>query len=358
MTSLGSVENDRSNNFDFLRFVMASLVLFYHCYGLLGGGSSPADARMEQIAGLGAGAAVDFFFVISGFLVTQSWLRTPQAGAFLLKRILRIYPAFILASVFCALVAGPIGAANAADYFRHLHPVGFAAYMLLLVGPYLPPAFLHVPFAGQVDGSFYTLRYEFECYLFVLLLGLTGLLRRPAFVLTGFLALAAVALAAAAGHALPIPEPGLSPCRQSDRLGPFCALLSLRHGLSAVPGEGRLLAAPAAGCAGRPSSRQRLRGLVESRGGDLRAYLLFWIAFRPAPALSHWAKYGDFSYGMYLFAFPIQQSLICRFQPHLTPLRLFCLAFPLTLLLSALSWYLVEKPALRLKKGAARVKRE
>ena len=356
-TTLERVENDRRNNFDFLRFMMASLVLLYHCYPLLGGGARFRSQRLESLTGLAAGAAVDFFFVISGFLVTQSWQRTPQARPFLWKRVLRIYPAFILVSLFCALVVGPLGAANAAEYFRHFHPLGFAAYMLLLVGPFLPPVFLHVPYAGQVDGSFWTLRYEFECYLSVLLLGLLGLLRRPAFVLVCFLAAIGVALAQNLGHALPIPD------REMHLVGnpihwprfALCFLSGMTFLLywAKIPYTlpGLLLALAALSL-----------GAVYSQWWELAvatagAYLLFWAAFRPVPRLASFAKYGDFSYGVYLFAYPVQQTLICYFQPQLTPLRLFFLAFPMTLLLAAISWHCVEKPALRLRKSAAVVDR-
>ncbi|MGI4791709.1 MAG: acyltransferase family protein [Janthinobacterium lividum] len=355
--TLAGVENDRSNNFDFLRFVMASLVLSYHCYPLLYGGAAARGGKLEEAASLAAGAAVDFFFVISGFLVTQSWLRTPQAGQFLKKRLLRIYPAFILVSLFCALVIGPLGAANATEYFRSIHPAGFVVYMLLLVGPYLPPVFLHLPFSGQVDGSFWTLRYEFECYLIVMLLGLLGLLRHPAFVLACFLAAALVTLSAILGHPLPIPD------RDMHLIGnpiQWCRLaLCFLSGMTfllyrdKIPYSRPLLIIALAGI-GLGADFGNWWGLAVPTFG---AYLLFWTAFRPVSALAHFAKHGDFSYGVYLFAYPVQQTLICYFQPHLTPSRLLCLAYPMTLLLAVLSWHFVEKPALRFKKGAAQVQR-
>ena len=357
MTSPAQTENDRSNNFDFLRFVMASTVLFDHCFPLLGSRDGPQYARLENAASLGAGAAVDFFFVISGFLVTQSWQRTPQAGPFLRKRILRIYPAFILVSLFCALVVGPLGAASVPEYIRHFHPLGFAAYLGLLVGPYLPPVFLHLPYAGQVDGSFWTLRYEFECYLLVMLLGLLNLLRRPGMVLAGFAAIFAVTLAESAGYRLPIPNRDLHLIGNPSnwvRLS-LCFLSGMTFLLyrDRIPCSVPLLLTALAGIA-VAAVFNNWWGLAVPTCG---AYLLFWAAFRPVPFLAHFAKYGDFSYGVYLFAYPVQQTLIFYLKPSLTPLRLFCLAFPITLLLAVLSWHFVEKPALRLKKGAAQVQR-
>ncbi len=109
-------EDHRLNNFDFLRFLFASLVLFYHSFPLLLGVGQGQAYFGEGFAGLAGGGSVDFFFVISGFLVTASWVRTPSFRPYLTKRVLRIYPGFLLAMLFCAFVAGPLGADSASLY--------------------------------------------------------------------------------------------------------------------------------------------------------------------------------------------------------------------------------------------------
>ena len=83
----------------------------------------------------------------------------------------------------------------------------------------------------------------------------------------------------------------------------------------------------------------------------LGSYALFFFAFQPWIRLQRFARYGDFSYGMYLYAFPIQQLLILHFGAHLTPFRLLAAAFPLTLLCAVVSWHLVERPCLALGRG-------
>lgn len=355
--TLASVENDRSNNFDFLRFVLATLVLFYHCFPLLLGAGERKAGFVEQAAGFGAGSAVDFFFVISGFLVTQSWVRTPSIGLFLRKRVLRIFPAFIGVSLFCALVVGPLGAANLHEYIHHFHPLGFLAYILLLVGPYLPPVFLTLPFAGQVDGSFWTLRYEFECYLLVLVLGLTGAATRRIGVVVLFAVLTIFTFLSAIGHAVPVPDRELhligNPIKWF-RLLPFfltgMAFYQFRDRIRYTPAF--LVLALIGIVLGAIFSQWQ--NLALSTCGS---YLLFWAAFRPMPSLSRFARHGDFSYGLYLYAYPIQQLLILFYGPHLNPLGLFCIAFPISLSLAALSWHGLEKPALKLRKGAAQVMR-
>jgi peptidoglycan/LPS O-acetylase OafA/YrhL len=83
-------------------------------------------------------------------------------------------------------------------------------------------------------------------------------------------------------------------------------------------------------------------------------YLLFWFAFHPGVPLQNWSRHGDFSYGIYLYAFPIQQLLAC-YLPGISPVGLFVLAAPLSVAAGALSWHLVEKHFLsRVHRGSSR----
>ena len=172
----------RQNNFDFLRFLLAALVLFYHCFGLLPAAAPGRGGAVEYIATLAGGAAVSFFFVISGFLVTMSWQHSRGLWAFGRRRVLRIYPGFVLASAACALVFGPLGADSAAAYWHSFRLPRFLLYLPLLpadvVGPDLTHVFTRLPFRNVLDGSFWTLRYEFEMYLLTALLGSLGLFKR------------------------------------------------------------------------------------------------------------------------------------------------------------------------------------
>jgi peptidoglycan/LPS O-acetylase OafA/YrhL len=87
----------------------------------------------------------------------------------------------------------------------------------------------------------------------------------------------------------------------------------------------------------------------------LGTYLLFYLASVPAPWLHRWGRRGDYSYGLYLHAFPVQQ-LIVRYvgAEHLTPVGLFAIALPITGLLALASWRFVESPFLRRKEGTGR----
>ena len=83
----------------------------------------------------------------------------------------------------------------------------------------------------------------------------------------------------------------------------------------------------------------------------LGAYVLFFVAYSPLGRLQHFASRGDFSYGLYLYAFPIQQLLIKAFRPYLHPLTPDGLGGR-TLAAAVLSWRLVEGPCLHTQESS------
>lgn len=351
--SLGEVSEGRDNNFDFLRFLLAVFVLFYHCYPILYG-LAPRHGPAETVADICGGVAVPFFFVISGFLVTRSWLVDPRPLDFLQKRALRIYPGFLAASLFCALVVGPLGAADGAAYWHDFQPVKFARWALVLVGPYIPTIFVSLPMAAGVNGSFWTLRYEGYCYLFVLALGLLGLFRRRAAILAAFLVLYALRAAQTlTGHVF-------FPDRELHLLGNLSAwsslLLYFLAGMllmlyrDVIPYSRALFLA----CLGALVLCGLGLGHWEVGLPVCGSYALLCLAFRRRLGVQRFARWGDFSYGLYLYAFPIQQLLVLFLGKRLSVPTLFLSAFLLTLGVAVLSWYAVERPCLRLKRRSSR----
>ena len=123
---------------------------------------------------------VDGFFLLSGYLIVQSWLANPELLNFLRKRVLRIVPGYLVAVILSTLAVGLL-APGVPHFFRGLD-VHFVRSVALLTSPMTPPVFPGRPYA-MVNGAMYTIAYEFRCYLLVALLGLCGLLRRPIFVL-------------------------------------------------------------------------------------------------------------------------------------------------------------------------------
>lgn len=352
--TLAGVSEGRDNNFDFLRFLLAVFVLFYHCYPILYGLEAPHHGPAETVADICGGMAVPFFFVISGFLVTRSWLNDPRPFDFLQKRVLRIYPGFLAASLFCALIVGPLGAADAAAYWHQFQPVKFTRWALVLVGPYIPTIFVSLPMSTGVNGSFWTLRYEGYCYLFVLALGLLGLYRRRAALLTVFLILYALReMQTITGHIFfPNRELHLfgNIASWSSLILYFLAGMLLHLYRDVIPYSRPLCAA----CLGVLLLCGLGLGHWEVALPVCGSYVLLCLAFWRRLGLHRFARFGDFSYGLYLYAFPIQQLLVLYYGRHLTILTLFGAAFLLTLCVAIVSWYAVERPCLRLKRGSSR----
>lgn len=177
MSTMKNGSRHADNNFDTLRLFFAVLVIFSHSFAL-GRGSDNGEPLFLLTRGqitLG-NLSVWAFFVISGFLIAQSWMRSPNPLKFLKRRVARIYPGFIVAALLSALVLVPI-AANPATR----HPVAIGSFLLQTLRLQVfdaPPIFIHNAWPNTLNGSLWSVPFEFWCYIGILLLGVAGMLRR------------------------------------------------------------------------------------------------------------------------------------------------------------------------------------
>jgi peptidoglycan/LPS O-acetylase OafA/YrhL len=300
---------------------------------------------------MSAGAlAVDFFFVLSGFLVAKSFQQSRTAGDFVRKRLLRIYPGFIVAIAFCVFVIGPLGADNLHAYFHT--PRAYKLFDVLLLRPEgsVPGVFTHLPNPGIMNAPLWTIRWELLCYTGILALGSTGILSRRIWML-------AIALIAYAvyndGHEINRNLLYWGSIVEAPRLATFFLSGSIFYLYrDMIPHTRAMLAlgviALAATCFAGLSWTLPIFG----------TYALFYLAFSRTLRLHHFGKFGDFSYGLYLFAYPIQQLLVQRLGLTIAPLELFALSLIITLAIAMMNWHFVEKPFLRMKPGeGSRVQR-
>src|SRR5580658_8116916 len=180
-------QHSRNHQFDLLRIIFATLALLSHAPEITDGNAS--RELFYRFIGppitLGA-VGVDGFFVLSGYLIVQSWLANPELLNFLRKRVLRIVPGYLVAVVLSTLAVGLL-APGVPRFFASLDGHFFRS-IVLLSSPVTPPVFPGHPYA-LVNGAMFTIGYEFRCYLLVALLGLCGSFRRPIFVLIATLLL-------------------------------------------------------------------------------------------------------------------------------------------------------------------------
>lgn len=341
--------------FDLLRLLLASGVVLWHSFPLTTG--SPHLIEQTPFWFL-VSAMVPMFFALSGFLVTASAERT-KPGAFLLNRCARIFPALVTVILVSAFIVGPIFTTlPLAEYFADKQ---FYRYLLGLTGLVsfaLPGVFETLPTPNNVNGSLWTVPHELLCYGMVVALMLLGLLRRTWFVVLLF----AVIFALAAFAEMP-DRPGiLAPLAplldsrhfaQGSKIIPFFLMGSIlytaRHKLpdNTLLGLLSLAIVLAVGLLVEPAARKG--PLLWLATALPLTYIVVWLGLRPLkmPTFLHGK---DLSYGVYLWHFPILQILVLLLGLGVW-WHLFLLALLPVGIVAWLSWVLVEKPALVLRKG-------
>jgi peptidoglycan/LPS O-acetylase OafA/YrhL len=345
----------RNNSVNALRLGLAGIVLFSHTIKLQSG-DDPLGALTGGEVDLGT-LAVDGFFALSGFLIVRSYLGSPSVWRYLWRRCLRILPAFWTCLLVTAFVLLPL-----AQLIRFGTLAGFplvgdqsaTSYVynnaLLLIRQFEVRGLLD---GEVVNGSLHTLFYEFLCYLGVAVLGVIGVLRRRRFVV---LVLAGVVWAVAASEL--VTNGGLTGAHAGRQL-------ILRFGLMFLAGAVAQLWAhrlPLGRAGGGTAAALLALGLAASAlvGQDPRSTLVYLLVAPPAiaylvlligasPRAARIGSRRDFSYGLYVYAWPVQ-VLLLLVGAALWPMPVYLAAsLALALGLAWLSWTFVEAPALRLK---------
>jgi len=336
------------NNINTLRFLGALLVLFGHSFELCHGpGIGGVDPFSRAVMGYTAfhaklpGIGVALFFVLSGYLVTRSFEHRPSVRAYVEARILRIYPAFWVTLLLTVFVLGPlVTTLDLPAYFNHERTWNYLVHNAVLFPDVvfkLPGVFEQNPWRGGVNGSLWTLPVEVRMYIIVALLGVLGFLqKRAVFNLVCLLIVGWYVLA-------------------PDR---FILLHDIRHarlgiyfllGAFLYVNREKIVYhwAIVALCVALLYLNFRNAAYNALFAGSF-AYGVLYIAFHRRIRFPDLGKHGDFSYGLYLYAYPMTQLNVWLFGPA-NPWLIASLALLWSLALAVASWYLVEKPCLRLK---------
>lgn len=319
----------RHNSFDLIRHIAALMVLVSHHFVL----SGHAEPALQGVNSLG-GFAVLAFFAISGFLITHSFLRS-SLQRYAIKRAARIFPALIVCAFVMVYLVGGIasddsfwataGSKEALQKFLQIAAFGRADIDAATQG-----FIVH----ESLNGSLWTLKIEFGCYVLVALaLSLARRSTVPLLILIGFCALNIASTSVdhpIAGKVVIYTSVGIA-FFVGSTLAFHQGLLGTLRSRAILAGAGWVLMAAAVG---------GVLPLVLSSIGFSLITLTVGTLFNEPIIRGRF----DISYGLYLYAFPVQQLLInCTslgFYPSMVA------AVCVTAVLATLSWFLVEKPAL------------
>ncbi|MEZ5435858.1 MAG: acyltransferase [Pseudomonadales bacterium] len=351
MRTLGNISSKaRDNNFNLLRFIAATMVLFGHSYS-----SNDPLAAYYQVPS--HHMAVDIFFAISGFLVTGSLFARHSLIAFALARLLRLVPGIFVSCAITALTVGLyLTTLPISDYLKDT-----ATWSYVWVNSMLLETQVNLPGIDVgMNGSLWTIPFEVRMYAILAVVGVAiywwpRLLNiKAAQIVIVLIAISAniglmmIAYAPVAISTKMLASVELSYWRFLAMFFLGAAFYILRH---RIPLSIVIVAV--------------LCGLIywsktvyfQDTGNNslffgmyslTLPYLVLYFAYLPSRFLQGFNKIGDYSYGIYLYAFPIQ-----RLTEHLglatSPITWFLWSFPLTVALAAFSWHIVEKPALQLK---------
>ena len=329
----------RNNHLNTIRLFMAMLVIWSHCFAIYYGTEANEPISLLLAGHYNAGnVGVRVFFIISGFLITQSFIHNPDVKLFMKKRVARIYPGFLTAAAICIVVIIPLFSTrvemSASDGLRII------LQNLLLRGA-MPEsdAFINHP-VKEINGALWSISFEFWCYIATAVLGVLGLLQRRTIIFVVYVTIVVTRI----WLDLTGRQPGggildeiigwpylwfsIAPC---FLIG---ALAYLFH--EKIPRSGLLLLSFMAALVISAHTSKIACDLLFPIAA---AYGTFYAAFS-ATRLPDAEKFGDFSYGTYLYGFPIQQmlrTLDIAFFPFILMSGLLAIAAGVA------SWFMIER---------------
>ena len=333
--------NGQQNNLNLMRLIAATAVAFSHSYFFTNQFAIEPLFALTSNMTLGY-LAVFIFFVISGFLVSQSYERSKSISRFIAARALRIYPALIVVLILSAYVMGV--------FFTTLDPSEYLMRnevrryvednILFKVNQSLPGVFKE----EGINGSIWTLRYEVYVYFLLLVAGVSGMLANRAVFNSTVLVLLLLYIKSPIGiiimpgswdAVILVPVTGFF----------FGALVYVNRDYLDCKISYVFICIVIYYLFRQHEWFHLI--LVVTLG-----YIVLTLGFHKSLTVN-FRIVNDYSYGIYLYAFPVQQAIRHSVSIQ-SPLLFFFLTMLITVPLAVMSWHFVEKPALKLKKAFVR----
>ncbi|MES2417965.1 MAG: acyltransferase [Bacteroidota bacterium] len=342
INTIGNIYNPKENGIGFMRLVLALFVVIQHSFALNNLTDPLTKIGLSSFGSLG----VNGFFILSGYLIAASWLNNKSFISFSWRRILRIFPAFWICLLFTSFIIAPIMASIGGNHFDIVFLKQQLSYVyknlfLIIVQPDIANLSTNY-YEHALNGSFWTLSWEFSFYILIAIAGIVGLLNKQKWIFVIIMALYIFSYWA-------------SDCKCAIFLKYYVseriAILPFMFGLGAL---GYLFKHKI------PNSTLLFIVCIIAWVLDIKynlfiplhpfffLYIILWLMVNLP--IKSFEKNGDYSYGIYIYHFPIIQLLLLSFNFDLNPWLLSSIAIIPTGILAYLSWHYIERPALSFKK--------
>lgn len=343
----------RTNNFNIIRFFAAFAVIYGHMSSIMGEAAFPLLG--QRISTIG----VKILFTFSGYLITKSYLSDPHFGRYMIRRCFRIFPAYIVLILLSALVIGPIFTSlPLTEYFAAPGTWNYIWKNLLFSPTYtLPGLFEACPYPNAVNGSLWTLPFEFAMYL--ILPALLWIFHKLGSQKWGVFAMWLACTVLSVAVLVRYPWGGARLVVWGNNLPDAVSLIPYFFvgSLFSFPAFKKLLNLQCAvvllvvGVLAMSNVWNHATASVvcnELVVLIVLPYFVLALALTERPVFSKWFEHSDFAYGLYLYGFVVQQCMYQLMAPtRLSTLEMATVCFAVTLLFAIGSWYLVEKPLQR-----------
>lgn len=338
---LDELSKDRNNNLNIIRFIASVMVIVAHSYALAAKERDLLKMVSSGQADFGS-LAVDMFFFYSGFLICRSVKNSQGICGFIRRRAARIFPPLFFVVCVCVFVLGSfVTELDIGSYFTNCQTYLYLTNAIFILRHDLPGVFGDNIYDSAVNGSLWTLPVEFLCYIACYCAYAMGILDKkrmkytvPA-VVAGYLILDSVL------QRMPLLRSALAPCMMFY-VGMLCFVYR-RHINPSLKG-GVLLSIACL-------ILSTYFGILQWGMLIFLPYLLLYVAFGTKKKFGDFGKKHEISYGIYLCAFPIQQTIIMLYGGSMSPAVNIMLSVPLAVISGLAINVLIERPLLRVGSG-------
>lgn len=344
--NLSNFSQGRDNNFNIIRILAALAVLITHSFALAIG-TGDAEPFRDTLGMTMGSIAVDVFFITSGFLVTSSLLNQKSTIDFIWSRVLRIFPAILMMLLLTVFILGVFFTTLPLKTYlfsteTYIY-IAKNATLFMGVSYSLPGVFDSNPYKSAVNGSLWTMPHEVRMYAILIIVWIV-LRFIPKLRVTTF-QVVVIVFAFSAGIYLLTSHFQLYTVNNFPKLFFMFFVGATFYVLREYIVISRWL------------FWLFIFGLTATIGHAhiffvvyvfTMSYILFYLAYVPAGFIRKYNYLGDYSYGVYIYAFPVQQA-VAALIPGVTVPKMILLSASITIVLAALSWHLLEKRCLSLK---------